>query len=320
MGFDKQFIDILKSLYKDTYVTVIVNGQKTKRVIIKSGVKQGCPLSPLLWALFIYDIALMIEKFPYGVVMQGQRINGLFFVDDLGLVGKSILDLKDAETKCQYQFELNGLEINFNKSKILTREELLQDSLRWKSGYNVQSEFEIQDKYKYLGVTIGMGVNAAQIFSFQRKTIVSRLKSFAGSILRIARDSFDPIPVGMALWQTTALESVLYGIQIISVTEDILKKMDSVQANFCADLMQVRRNSSHSAIFREMGLSPVSIIVMQRKLLYWSRLHKLPEATWAKKALEECFSDAWTSKYKTEIQAFLGKPSWKCCLGIFPPI
>ena len=43
MGFVKQFIDILKSLYKDTYVTVIVKGQKTKRVIIKSGVKQGFP-------------------------------------------------------------------------------------------------------------------------------------------------------------------------------------------------------------------------------------------------------------------------------------
>jgi len=54
---------------------------------------------------------------------------------------------------------------------------------------------------------------------------------------------------------------------------------------------------------------------MRRKLLYWCRLHKLPEATWARKALEECFSDAWTSKYKTEIQAFLGKcpidPSFK---------
>ena len=99
----------------------MVNGCETGKIMIKSGVKQGCPLSPLLWALFISDIALMIEKFPYGVVIQGHRISGLFFVDDLALVGKSILDLKEAESKCQYQFELNGLEINFAKSKILFR-------------------------------------------------------------------------------------------------------------------------------------------------------------------------------------------------------
>ena len=68
--------------------------------MIKSGVKQGCLLSPLLWALFISDIALMIEKFPSGVVLQGHRISGLFFVDDLALVGKSIRDLKEAESKC----------------------------------------------------------------------------------------------------------------------------------------------------------------------------------------------------------------------------
>ena len=31
MGFHKHFIDILKSLYKDAYVTVMVNGQQTKK-------------------------------------------------------------------------------------------------------------------------------------------------------------------------------------------------------------------------------------------------------------------------------------------------
>ena len=307
MGFHKHFIDILKSLYKDAYVTVMVNGQQTRKIWIKSGVKQGCPLSPLLWALFISDIALMIEKFPYGVVLKGHRISGLFFVDDLALVGKSIQDLKEAESKCQYQFELNGLEINFAKSKVLTRDNFNQDTLVWEFEGNLQAKFEVQERYKYLGVTIGMGTSAAQIFGFQRKTIVTRLKSFAGSILRIAKDSFDPIQVGVALWQSTALESVLYGIQIASVTDVILKQMDSIQANFCADLMQVRRSSSHAAIFREMGLKPVSSIVMQRKLLYWCRLNKMQEETWARKALDECFSNAWTSKYKTEIQTLLSK-------------
>ena len=46
---------------------------------------------------------------------------------------------------------------------------------------------------------------------------------------------------------------------------------------------------------------------MQRKLLFWCRLNKMPEETWARKALDECFLNAWTSKYKTEIQALLGK-------------
>ena len=55
MGFHKHFIDILKSLYKDAYVTVMVNGQQTKKLLIKSGVKQGCPLSPLLFVL-VYQI------------------------------------------------------------------------------------------------------------------------------------------------------------------------------------------------------------------------------------------------------------------------
>ena len=43
MGFNKQFTDLLKSLYKDSYVTIIVNGHKTDKIMINSGVKQGFP-------------------------------------------------------------------------------------------------------------------------------------------------------------------------------------------------------------------------------------------------------------------------------------
>ena len=37
--------------------------------------------------------------------------------------------VKEAESKCQCQFELNGIEINFAKSKIISRDDLIQDTL-----------------------------------------------------------------------------------------------------------------------------------------------------------------------------------------------
>ncbi len=149
---------------------------------------------------------------------------------------------------------------------------------------------------------------AADIFRFQRKIMVSRLRSYAGLILSMAKNSFDPIEVGEALWKSVALESILYGIQIISVNKQILSQLDSIQASFAADLMGINRSTSHVGILRELGWIPISSMVMERKLQYWVRLSGLNDDTWAKSALLECMSaqhphsGAWRSAYRQEIQ------------------
>ena len=67
----------------------------------------------------------------------------------------------------------------------------------------------------------------------------------------MAKESHDPIEVGEALWKTVALESILYGIQIISVTKDIMSKLDSIQCRFAADLIGVGGSSSHVGLMRD---------------------------------------------------------------------
>ena len=112
MGFHPKFLMVLKSLYKDTYVKVMVNGWASQKVFTRSGVKQGCPLSPLLWALFICDIGLLLEQSPGGVLIWGQRISALLFVDDMVIIGRNRTEIERIITQCQFQFELSGLEIN----------------------------------------------------------------------------------------------------------------------------------------------------------------------------------------------------------------
>ena len=80
----------------------------------------------------------------------------------------------------------------------------------------------MQGKIQVLRGNLGHGEEILDIFKFQRKTIISRLKSYAGLILLMAKESFDPIEVGEAMWKSIAIEAVLYGIQTISVTELVL--------------------------------------------------------------------------------------------------
>ena len=261
-----------------------------------------------MFTLFISDIAHFLEQSPEGINIRGKVISALLFMDDLVVITRCIASTKKLLRICHHQFELNGLEINCSKSNIITKEQIKDGGINlFSSSGDLHGNVKLKDRYKYLGVTMGLG-RACDIFNFQRSLVVSRLKSYAGMVLSMARESCAPVEVGEALWKSVALESVLYGIQIISLTKKILSELDSIQNRFVADLIGVSRSCSHVGTLRELGWCSIASLVNKRKLLFWARLAGLQEDTWANRALLECMSachpheGAWRSSFREEIQ------------------
>ena len=46
-GIEGTYLNIIKAIYDKPIVNIILNGEKLKAVPLKSGIRQGCPLSPL---------------------------------------------------------------------------------------------------------------------------------------------------------------------------------------------------------------------------------------------------------------------------------
>ena len=49
VGIDGPYLDIIKGTYVKPTANIILNGEKRKPFPLKSGTRQGCPLSPLLF-------------------------------------------------------------------------------------------------------------------------------------------------------------------------------------------------------------------------------------------------------------------------------
>jgi hypothetical protein len=63
------YFNIIKAIYDKPMVNIIVNGEKLKLFLLKSGMRQGCPLSLILFNLVL--------EFLVRAIRQEEEIKGI---------------------------------------------------------------------------------------------------------------------------------------------------------------------------------------------------------------------------------------------------
>ena len=128
-GIEGTYLNIIKAIYDKHYH----NGKKLKAFPLKSGTRQGCPLSPLLFNIVLEVLATAIraEKEIKGIQIGKEEVKLSLFADDMILYmenGKDstrkLLELvneysKVAGYKTNTQKSLAFLHINNEKSEKL---------------------------------------------------------------------------------------------------------------------------------------------------------------------------------------------------------
>ena len=62
MGIEGTFLNIVKARYDKPTANIILNGVKLKAFNLRSGSRQGCLLSPLLFNVFLKVLTIAIRK------------------------------------------------------------------------------------------------------------------------------------------------------------------------------------------------------------------------------------------------------------------
>ena len=60
-GIEGTYLHIIKAIYDKPTANIILNGEKLKAFPLKSGTRQGCPLSPLLFNIVLEVLATAIR-------------------------------------------------------------------------------------------------------------------------------------------------------------------------------------------------------------------------------------------------------------------
>ena len=94
MGIKGTYLNIVKAIYDKPTVSIILNGEKLKAFPLRSGTRQGCPLSPLLFNIVLEVLATAIreEKEIKGIQIRKEEAKFSLFVDDMILYIESHKD------------------------------------------------------------------------------------------------------------------------------------------------------------------------------------------------------------------------------------
>ena len=147
-GIPPKFVSLIKQLYENSTCRVIHNGKLTNSFQVRTGVKQGCLLSPFIFLMAIdWIMKTSTENSKTGICWTfKEHLEDLDYADDIGLLSHRYQDAQNKLNRVSIEAGKIGLKINVNKTEVM--------KINNKQTTPIQLEgnsIKVTDKFSYLG-------------------------------------------------------------------------------------------------------------------------------------------------------------------------
>ncbi|CAL1703472.1 unnamed protein product [Somion occarium] len=221
IGVRGKFLNMVKHIYDNAKVAVQIDGLVGNAFRMSRGTKQGCPLSPLLFILFINRI--LQKSSVAGVSVPGvqQNLAGGLYADDLIALEETVTAAQNVCLKLYEWGKRWGMELGISKCGVML----------WSSDDSIHMEFEAArfptpageipkvEEYKYLGIWVDStlidhrnGFLGGASLEIRNSKLRAKEGLKALFVLRpLFSDKRCPIPLKVALIRNLIMSLMLYG-------------------------------------------------------------------------------------------------------------
>lgn len=237
MNMGDTFMGWVKTMYNGVFSKVKVNGHLSGRIKQEGGVRQGCPMSPLLYVVFIEPFAELVRN---DICIEGMHIPGsngqklkiAQYADDTTLVLTTDCDIDRAIQLCELYSDATGSKINLSKSSVMYWG-------KWAGRKDIKGGLSVcEDGIKILGVKFYKKDGARKNWEEKIEKAKNRLNrwkcrylSISGKVMVIKADMLPsliylanvyPIPVRCKIKLTRAVFSFIWGGRYERVKREIM--------------------------------------------------------------------------------------------------
>ena len=250
-------IEVLAKLYSEDVTTLMLNGRQVGEVEVKSGIRQGCTLSPLLFILVVNYIIDEIVETQDGFRNDVAYVPVLFFADDGLLISQSEHELRRMIVRLTEAAEEVGLGVNKEKSNIIIFN--IERMPKEVQGIAVTNEI------RYLGVTIN---NTRDCFKAHKARKMEQAAKMANMTYSVIARSCNKLLIGKTYWKGVVLPTLLYGAPIIDWNEKEIEKLQKIENTVWRCILGGPGYTPNVVLRGEIGASTMKSRIIKSKLTY----------------------------------------------------
>ena len=268
----------------------IHHGGELQVVQMSRGLRQGCPIAPMIYAAWTCRLCKLINA----------RLGQTWTQEHMSLFADDKHCYWQVRSKREFQGALHQLDVilsllretkmqvNFSKSAVVyalrgrAAEEMVAKYTRWHNGSRCllirgQSgavKIPIVDRFVYLGVTLSYG--AFEMQSVQHR--VSKANQSFGNLKKILRVNGDlSVQNRLKVYKACVIPSLLYGIPAVGVTAGSLQTLSSTLAQHLRKVIRVKAwGVTNHDVLRQAGVDLYAHLIHSTQL-QCSKLEMQPE-------------------------------------------
>lgn len=261
LGVSLKYIRMLEVLYNGTMNSVWNGSSMSEWFETKNGVKQGCILSPLLFALFINDLVDFIKG---GVTVRGQKINMFLYADDIAFIADDPRCLQLMINRLRTYCEIWGLRVNMLKSQIMVMRKsggTIND--KW---YYGREEIKVVDTYTYLGVQLKPNMKLADHINSRIVSAKYKINSLWQSFIK---NKHVDLESKLNLFNSVGRSGVCYASQFWGFI--YFEAIEQFMRDFIKRLFNLPRTTPNYCIRVECGVKEMFLFTLKCHMNY---IHK----------------------------------------------
>jgi hypothetical protein len=313
MGCSQHFVSILQNIYSSTQYALSVDGHMCPPFNSTVGLKQGCPLSPVLFNVFVHTLpATLQQRAPdSGVCLPHQpshKIQILLYADDILLVShthaalQALIDALDSAT------QQLGLTLNPDKCEVFH-----VGPSQLHSPFTCRGvALPVLPEVKYLGL---MFKRTFEPLHMQQGRIAKARLSVPGLLAMLQRNGMTAHPRMVTLFYKCLYLPVLtFGCEIWGPAAVLRHTRDSVcnplqaAANlFLKQAFHLPQSCPNWPLLSFLNVEPIHYFVLQRVASFWNELQLaasplLNQAVHAQQYLHGLGKHCWLSHVNTALR------------------